>query len=236
MTQALLLALLAGAAIPIGGSLAWCDSVSKRWKRGEDEFHHTVIAFGGGALFSAVALVLVPEGVSKLSSFYAILAFAAGGVVFYLLDCLLDRMSGSMSQLVAMMSDFIPEAIALGATFASANLSAILIAMMIGLQNLPEGFNAYRELTASPKLSARFILSVFCLLSLCGPLSAWVGIEFLAGRESLLGGLMLFAAGGIFYITFEDIAPQAVLKNSRRPALGSVAGFALGLVGYVLTN
>lgn len=80
------------------------------------------------------------------------------------------------------------------------------------------------------------MLTAFCLLSLCGPLAAWVGLEFLAERETFLGGLMLFAAGGIFYITFEDIAPQAVLKNTRRPALGSVAGFALGLVGYLMTT
>jgi len=236
MTSALLLAFMAGSAIPIGGGLAWFDSVARQWGKGEEEFHHTVIAFGGGALFSAVALVLVPEGAEKISNLSAILAFAAGGYGFYLLDCILDWISGSTSQLVAMMSDFIPEAIALGASFASQDPAALLLALMIGLQNLPEGFNAYRELIGSAKLSPRFVLTAFCLLSLCGPLAAWVGLEFLAERESLLGGLMLFAAGGIFYITFEDIAPQAVLKNSRRPALGSVAGFALGLVGYLMTT
>jgi ZIP family zinc transporter len=46
---------------------------------------------------------------------------------------------------------------------------------------------------------------------------------------------MLFAAGGILYLTFQDIAPQVVLKNSRLPALGAIAGFALGLIGYMMT-
>jgi ZIP family zinc transporter len=47
----------------------------------------------------------------------------------------------------------------------------------------------------------------------------------------LLGSVMLFAAGGIIYLTFEDIAPQAVLRRHWAPPLGAVAGFLLGIVG-----
>jgi len=233
MVTALLFALLAGIAIPIGGFLAWYDKISPDW--GEESFHHAIIAFGGGALISAVALVLVPEGADRLSPFPAIFCFSLGGIAFYSLDCFLDRLGGSVAQLVAMMSDFIPEAIALGATFATGDSSALLIAIMIGLQNLPEGFNSYRELIENPQLSSRNVLIAFCLLSLLGPVSAYIGIEFFAGREAWLGSLMLFAAGGILYLTFQDIAPQVVLKNSRLPALGAIAGFALGLIGYMMT-
>ncbi len=45
---------------------------------------------------------------------------------------------------------------------------------------------------------------------------------------------MLFAAGGILYLTFEDIAPQARLKDHRSPALGVIAGFLVGIVGQML--
>jgi ZIP family zinc transporter len=45
---------------------------------------------------------------------------------------------------------------------------------------------------------------------------------------------MLFAAGGILYLTFEDIAPQAHLARRWAPALGAVAGFMLGLLGQML--
>ena len=234
MTTALFFALIAGLAIPVGGFLAWCDKISP--DRGEEEFHHAIIAFGGGALISAVALVLVPEGAARLTPLPAVVSFVLGGIAFYGLDCLLDRLGGSVAQLIAMMSDFIPEAIALGATFASGESSAFLIAIMIALQNLPEGFNAFRELTGQAQLSSRTVLVAFSLLSLLGPAAAFIGIEFFAERNAWLGTLMLFASGGILYLTFEDIAPQAVLKNSRLPALGSIAGFALGLIGYMLTG
>lgn len=42
---------------------------------------------------------------------------------------------------------------------------------------------------------------------------------------------MLFAAGGILYLTFQDIAPQVPLARHRGPPLGAMAGFALGLAG-----
>lgn len=44
---------------------------------------------------------------------------------------------------------------------------------------------------------------------------------------------MLFAAGGILYIIFQDIAPQSKLKNHWAPPLGAVAGFLLGVLGQV---
>lgn len=41
-----LFCIIAGLAIPVGGFLAWCDKISPDW--GEEEFHHAIIAFGGG--------------------------------------------------------------------------------------------------------------------------------------------------------------------------------------------
>jgi len=52
----------------------------------------------------------------------------------------------------------------------------------------------------------------------------------------ILGGIMLFASGGILYLTFQDIAPQVPLEKHWMPAQGAVAGFALGLVGHLLVQ
>ena len=45
-----------------------------------------------------------------------------------------------------MLSEFIPESIALGAAFATGENGAFTLVDLIALQNLLEGFNAYREL------------------------------------------------------------------------------------------
>jgi ZIP family zinc transporter len=135
----------AGAMIPLGGILARVEHIRPQWL--EEEFRHSVIAFGGGILLAAVSLVLMPRGITYLSPAWSLAAFAAGGLVFFSLDRLIERRGGSAAQLVAMVADFVPEAIAMGAMFASGDSAGPLLALLIGSQNLPEGSNAYRELT-----------------------------------------------------------------------------------------
>lgn len=232
MAEALLLSLLAGLAMVAGGLVAAIEHIRPDWL--EQEFRHTVIAFGGGALLAAVALVMVPDGVRNLSVSGASGAFLAGAGFFLIADWMMVRRGGSAAQLMAMLLDFVPEAIALGAAFALASPAGPLLAFLIGLQNLPEGFNAYRELIARGSLSRRRVLATFALLSLLGPAAAWVGIVALADRPVLLAVLMMFCGGGILYLTFQDIAPQAKLEHHWGPAFGAVVGFLLGLAGQML--
>ncbi len=230
--ELLALSALAGLAIPVGGLLAKVERIHPRWL--EVELRHTVIAFAGGALLSAVALVLVPDGIRHLSVPQASAAFAAGAAVFLLVDRKLDRHGGPGAQLLAMLLDFIPESIALGAIFAVDPPRGRLLAFLIGLQNLPESFNAFREMVSSGRMRAGAVLRFFLLLSLLGPLAAGVGLAFFLEQPVLLGHVMVFAAGGILYLVFQDIAPAVALANRRTPALGAVAGFLLGMVGQML--
>lgn len=226
------LSLLAGAAMPAGAWLAKLDLMHPSLLT--PRVRHFIVAFGGGALISAVALVLVPEGSANLSPTVSAVCFCAGGVFFFLLEWLLSKSKSSAGQLVAMLSDFIPEAIALGAAFAIGKSTGLLLALLMILQNLPEGFNAYEELAASSSISAKKILLSFCGLAVVGPISALTGYYLLADTHELMGGLMLFASAGILYLVFQDIAPESKVNNSRFPALGAVLGFVLGLVGNML--
>jgi len=227
-------AALAGATIPLGGFVARIEHIRPAWL--ETEFRHCVIAFGGGVLFAAIALVLVPEGRAALSAPAALAAFGAGGLFFFLVDRLIERRGGAGAQLMAMLLDFVPESLALGATFAAQRSVGLLLAVLIALQNFPEGFNAYRELRAAGHLRPKTILAAFCMLVLLGPLAAVVGHVWLRDLHEPLGVLMLFAAGGIFYLIFEDIAPQAKLEYHWAPPLGAVAGFILGMAGDALVR
>ncbi|TWU67143.1 ZIP family metal transporter [Crateriforma conspicua] len=230
MEETLWMSLLAGVAIPVGGILASVERIRPDWL--ESEVRHSIIAFASGALLSAVALVLIPDGTSKLSITESVIAFVAGGAFFYMLKRLLSQSTSSVSQLIAMLSDYIPEVIALGATVASGG-PGLVIAVIIALQNLPEGFNAYRELKENGMCKKR-ILFWFSVAALLGPVFGGLGYWFLSGHDTVLGYLSVFAAAGILYLVIDDVAPDAKLKNADAPALGAVLGFLLGMIGYLM--
>ncbi len=232
MLIALVTAWIAGLAMPAGALLARIENLRPNWL--EREIRHSIIAFGGGVLLSAVALVLVPRGMEALPAAAAASLFIGGGAAFMALDWKLSKSGGSTAQLIAMLADFIPEAIALGATFAYDRNTGILLAVLIACQNLPEGFNAFRELRAATKATAKGIIIAFAAMSLFGPACSLAGYTLLRDHPEIVGAIMIFSAGGILYLTFEDIAPQARLENRHAPALGAVVGFLTGIVGHML--
>ncbi len=230
-----LLTLMAGIAIPVGAILAYFERIRPSWL--ETELRHSVIAFGGGALLAAVGLVLVPEGCKDLPMWGVAISFALGGLAFMKIDVLLAQSETSASQLAAMLADFVPEALALGAMFAAGSSgTAIFLAVIIALQNLPEGFNAFRETKSSSDMSTRNLMVIFFLLALLGPAAGLAGYYGLSPYPPAIGAVMLFAAGGILYLVFQDIAPQARLERHWAPPLGAIAGFLLGIVGHMIAS
>lgn len=232
MIEVLLYSLFASAMIPVGGWLASMDGCLPDWLQAE--FRHTVIAFGAGALLSAVALVLVPEGADSLPGLLPLACIAAGSGIMAAVDRWLQRRKVRKAQLLAMLSDFVPEALAMGALFAARPASAPLLALLIGLQNLPESFNAYRESGQIQPDGSDRRLRRFVLLSLAGPVAALTGYYLLADLPQVTGAIMCVAAGGILFLLFQDIAPQVELEHSIAPPLGAVTGFLLGLAGHLM--
>lgn len=230
--QAVLLALIAGIAIPAGGVLSSFENIRPHWL--QKEFRHSVVAFGGGVLLSAVSLVLVPQGIEGVSLPVVTISFIAGGLFFMWLDKLVTTRIGPASQMIAMLVDFMPEAIALGAALSTKSNTALLLALLIALQNIPEGFNSYREIANAGKYSKSHILAIFLGLSLLGPICAVAGLVLLSGNQGTISVIMLSSSAGILYLTFQDIAPQVKLRNHWGPPLGAVTGFMVGLGGHML--
>lgn len=236
MPEVLTIILLTGAAgicIPVGGFVASFEHIRSNWL--EQEFRHFVNALGGGILIGAMAVVLIPEGISGMDhSMFAIPIILAGGVSFFAIEKALGLRRRESPQLMGMVLDYVPEAIALGGMVALGSPVAPLLALLIGLQNLPEGFNAYRELRGHRHSGTGKTLRNMTMLAVIGPIAGLCGYFFLSEHQSILGGIMLFSAGGILYLIFQDIAPQSRLKKHWAPPLGAVFGFCLALLGNML--
>ncbi|MBW4936226.1 ZIP family metal transporter [Marinobacter sp. F4206] len=226
---------LAGACIPLGGLLARIEKIGPNWL--EQEFRHFLIAFGGGILLGAVAVVLVPQGQSSMGgSLWAIPTIVAGGLLFFLVERMLGLRRRESPQLMGLMLDFVPEATALGGLAVANPGMAPLLAVLIALQNLPEGFNAYRELCALPGYTSKKTLAFMAVLVTAGPIAGLLGYFFLSEQPVLLGAMMLAASGGILYLIFQDIAPQSRLDRHWGPPLGAVVGFCLALFSHELVT
>lgn len=229
LTLIIVLTTAAALCIPLGGVLATIEHLRPKWL--ENELRHFVIAFGGGLLLGAAFQVLLPEGSEMLGSpVGAVFAFVAGGCALFLLERSLGLRRRESPQLTGMLVDFIPETIALGGLVATNPDTAMVLALVIGLQNLPEGFNACRELQASREMSRRKVLGVMAALVPLGPAAGLVAHYGLADHPRWLGGIMLAAAGGIVYLMFQEIAPQSRIRRHWAPPIGAVLGVAVTIL------
>jgi ZIP family zinc transporter len=219
---------LAGVAAFVGGVVALLEGTTET--EGKRELVHGVVAFGGGILVAAVAFALVPPGMVHLSPMGIAVVFSLGGIAFCVLDAAVSKQAGSRAQFMAMLMDFVPESIAMGALFAHDHRMGILLALFIGAQNLPEGFNAFRESTAGRGTPRATLISLL-VVSLFGPVAGCVGYIFLQEQPVLTASIMGFAGGGVLYLVFQDIAPQSKMKRHWTPPLGAVLGFTLGMIG-----
>jgi len=134
-------------------------------------------------------------------------------------DASLSRRVEPREQFMAMLLDFLPEAVSLGAVFPHEPRLCVLLAIFIGAQNLPEGFNAYRKLASAGERPRRSLTMMFGL-GLLGPLAGLLGYFALQSARGAVGGLMLVTGGG------DPLSrlPGHRAARSNEEALGSAAG------------
>ncbi len=76
------------------------------------------------------------------------LGFIVGAIVFATLDIIFEKKGGGgMGILLGIGMDAIPESLSIGASVAAGPVVAL--ALLMGIQNVPEGITSYREMKES---------------------------------------------------------------------------------------
>lgn len=220
---------LAGITIFIGGLLAVLFKHHIKESPVKYDIIYTLRSFGAGIILSALALVLIPKGMEELELIPLGITFLVGTVIFMFINRYLAKKGGQTATLLVMMLDFFPEAIVLGALFAIEPDIAILLALFIGIQNLPESFNAFRDIVQSG-YSVKKTLVIFFFLSFFGIIGALIGHFLLSGYPNLTAHLMTFASGGILYLLIQEIIPDSKLERNYITSLGASLGFLVGMI------
>ena len=221
---------LAASSLVIGVGLAFVRSWSPRPVG-------LVLAFGAGALISAVSLELAQEGL-KIGSAGAVAAgLALGALTYFAADGMLARRDkaapgqsgGSSGTSLALGSflDGVPEQAVLGIGLAGGEPVSVALVVAIFVSNLPEGIGAGVDMQATGMARAT-IFRLFVLVALVCTISSGVGYALAESVSTeFQAGIDGFAAGALLVMLIDSMIPEAREKGGRPAGLIAVVGFAV---------
>ena len=218
----------------LAGGTSLIGALLGRYVRFKDDHILFLTAFGAGILISAAIFEMVIEAESAIGIMWTIVAFVAGSVVFILADLFAEKKGGGAAIFLGMSLDTLPESLAIGATLASG--TGFVLAVLIGIQNVPEGIASYREM-ASGKTAFRNpkkALTAIGIVSAIPVALGLAGLFYLQGMEHVIAAILAVSAGGIFYMLFYDMIPKAHKDRKWMPTFCSVLGFIVGFAFVTL--
>jgi zinc transporter, ZIP family len=219
----------------------------------------TVTAFGGGILFAAIALELVPEADKAAGAGLTAFGLLAGTLVYVGADTWLSRdeemkamrrsahaaaagrsmtmpstpgdAARGESIAAGLVVDGVPESIALGLTVAEGEVGVALLAgILVG--NVVEAYGAAQPILAGGR-SKRFAIGLLGAIGVALAVATVLGGTVLADASpAFIGTAQAIAAGAVLAVVSIAIIPHAFEEVSGLVASATVLGF---IVGYLLS-
>ena len=227
MEEALGWAALAASSLVIGGLLG----VARHWP---DRDVGLVLAFGAGALISAVSFDLAEEGAAIGGPGYVALGLAGGAITYFVASRQLDRRGGGGTDLaLGALLDGIPEQMVLGIGIATGDGVGVGLLVAIFVSNLPESIGASDDLRAAghaPGAIRRIWVGIAAVCTLAGVTGYALADAASGDAQAVING---FAAGALLVMLVDSMIPEAREKAGPGAGLASVLGFAVaaGLSG-----
>jgi len=232
---------LAAASLVLGALLAF----ARPWS---DRQVGLVLAFGAGALISAVSLELAQEGVDVGGIGWTAAGLGAGAVTYFVLDGLIERRgarrprhggrrtaegstendAGSALALGAFL-DGVPEQLVLGIGIAAQGSVGISLLVAIFVSNLPEAIGSARDMHASGTSRERILLLWGTVAVVCAAatVAGYALSEAATGEaQACIDG---FAAGALLVMLIDSMIPEARRGAGRVAGLAATLGFAVAV-------
>ena len=226
---------VASASLILGGVITLQWRIDKR-------LLGVVMAFGAGVLISAVAFELVEEAFETSPGNGSLaLGLAAGSLVFYAGDTLIDRLGGEHRKrsgggqaagsapaiVLGIVLDGVPESIVLGLTIVTGGSVSAAFLVAVLLSNLPESIAASSGLTQAGWRRTR-LLGLWTLVALVSGLAALLGFAvFDSASPDTIAFVLAFAAGAILTMLADTMMPEAFEHGGKLVGLATTFGFGL---------
>jgi ZIP family zinc transporter len=217
---------LAASSLVIGALLG----IARPWPR---KLVGLVLAFGAGALISAVSFDLAEEGAKVGKGSVVAAGLAVGAITYFALNRVVGRRRGGSEEnagsalALGAFLDGIPEQAVLGIGIAAGAGVSIGLLVAIFVSNLPEAIGSATEMRADRTPDAT-IRRLWILVAAICALSTVIGYAI---ADNVSGDLNAavdgFAAGALLVMLVDSMIPEAVRKGGDVSGLVTVLGFAV---------
>ena len=200
-----------------------------------------VTGFGCGALISAIAYELVPEADMVENAVQMSLWFAAGALVFFVGDELIERGGGAHRKHIAgaqpggsgaavflgTLLDAVPESLILGMSLALGGTIEVAFLVAVFVSNLPEGLAGSVNLEAAGNSRRKVFWMWFALVGISA-VCAGLGYLIITWMPSTDGrNAQAFAAGAMLTMLADVMMPEAYEHGGKLVGLLTAAGFLM---------
>ena len=225
---------LAAASLVIGALLAF----ARKWP---DRQVGLVLAFGAGALISAVSFELAEEGLSEGGLGWTSLGLGFGAVTYFALDGVIARRSSSgrgrhgrssggdtgTALALGAFLDGVPEQLVLGIGLASGEGVGASLLVAIFVSNLPEAIGSARDMHAAGTGRRNVLLLWTSVAAVCAGATVLGYLAADAATGEVRGFVDGFAAGALLVMLIDSMVPEAARGAGRAAGLATTVGFAV---------
>jgi len=235
---ATLVGFMAGGLGSLGGGL-----VTVALGRFGEKWLSMMMGFSAGIMIAVVCFDLMPEAIHAGSMSLGLMGLLLGAISLLLVDLYIPHSHGTSEEktktakflragvllAIGMTMHSIPEGLAVGAGYAIDNLHGLKLAVLIGIQKLPEGMAVCTPIMLG---GVKRFKSLGCTVAAGLPVGIGAFIGVVAGNMSPLAlSLSLgFAAGAMLFITCDSLIPDAQeLASGHSATISMVVGVITGI-------
>ncbi|MWV45635.1 ZIP family metal transporter [Paenibacillus sp. HJL G12] len=202
-----------------------------------------LLAFTAGIMVAASTYGLIPSAL-KLSNLWILtIGTLLGTAILTLLELLIPHQNlehspqasnrgktSSLMFLSAMALHNLPEGLSVGVSYGSSNQDlGTIVALSIGLQNIPEGFLTALFLITHG-LRRRTALLLATLTGVLELAACWIGLEFTGNFTAVVPYGLAFAAGAMLFVVYKELIPESHGDGNER---ASTFSFIFGLLTMI---
>lgn len=199
--------------------------LSTIFRKKVDKYLSFCMGLSGGVMLAVVVFDLMKEAMESSGVINTVI-FTFGGVILTMLiksrlDFSEDMKSGYLI-FISILLHNLPEGLAIGSSFVSAQTLGITLAIVIGLHNIPEGLATALSL-AGVKVSTKKIILFTFIAGIPMGIGSFLGVYFAGIFKSLIGLFLSLAAGTMLFVVLDEIMPKS-------KSIYSIIGFLVGTI------